>query len=100
MVLPHLTLARTTDRRDGSINKLLQERLQFWIHGDFGKLFKESPALQKRIRTKRKLPFDEMKEFNRQMNSGEVANAIRTLQNEQNGDVLDLQEKSKGETVL
>ena len=34
------------------------------------------------------------------MNSGKVANAIRTLQNEQNGGVVDLQEKINGETVL
>ena len=100
LVLPHLILARTTDLRDGSVNKLLQKRLQLWINGDFDKLFEESHALQKRIRTKRKLPFDETKEFNRQMNSGKVTNAIRTLQNEQNGGVLDLQEKIKGETVL
>ena len=49
---------------------------------------------------KRKLPFNETKEFNRQTNSGKVANAIRTLQNEQNGGVLDLQEKINSETVL
>ena len=62
--------------------------------------FWKSHALQKRIRTKRKLPLDETKEFNRQMNSGKVANAIRTLQKEQNGGVLDLQEKINGKTVL
>ena len=100
MVLPHPILPRTTDRRDGSVNKLLQKRLQLWINGDFDKLFEESHALQKRIRTKRKLPFDQTKDFNRQMNSGKVANAIRTLQNEQNGGVLELQEKINGETVL
>ena len=38
--------------------------------------------------------------FNRQLNSTKVANAISTLQNEQNGGVLDLQEKINGETVL
>ena len=95
MVLPHLILARTNDRRDGSVNKLLQKRLQLWINGDFDKLFEESHALQKR-----KLPFHETKEFNRQTNSGKVANAIPTLQNEQNGGVLDLQEKTNSETVL
>ena len=98
MVLTHLILARTTDRRDGSVNKLLQKRLQLWINGE--KLFEESHVLQKRIRTKRKLPFDETKDFNRQMNSGKVANALHTLPNEQNGGVLDLQEKINSETVL
>ena len=34
------------------------------------------------------------------MNSGRVANAIRTLQKKQNDGVLDLQEKINGETVL
>ena len=34
------------------------------------------------------------------MNSGKVANAIRTLKNEQNGGVFDLQEKINGEIVL
>ena len=34
------------------------------------------------------------------MSSRKVANAIRTLQNEQNGVVLDPQEKVNGETVL
>ena len=82
MVLPHQILARATDHRDGSVNKLLQKRLQLWINGDFDKLFEVSHALQKRIRTKRKLLFDERKEFKRQMTSGKVANAIRTLQNE------------------
>ena len=82
MVLPHQILARATDHGDGSVNKLLQIRLQLWINGDFDKLFEESHALQKRIRTKRKLLFDEKKEFKRQMTSGKVANAIRTLQNE------------------
>ena len=100
MVLPHLILARTTDRRDGSVNKLLQKRLQLLVNGHFDKLFEESHALQKRIRTIRKLPFDETMEFGRQMNSGKVANAIRTLQNEQNRGVLDLEEKTNGETVL
>ena len=100
MVLTHLILARTTDRRDGSVNKLQQKRLQLWINGDFDKLFEESQALEKRIRTERKLPFDELKEFKRQMNAGKVANAIRTLQNEQSGGVLDVQEKNNGETVL
>ena len=100
MVLPRLILAWTTDRHDGSVNKLLQKRLQLWTNGDFDKLFEESHALQKRIRTKRKLPFDETKEFNRQMNSGKAANAIRTLQIEQNGGVVDLQEKFNGETIL
>ena len=100
MVLPHLILARTTDRRDGSIDKLLQKRLQLWINGDFDNFFAESHALQKRIRTKRKLLFDETKEFNRQMNSRKVANTIRTLQNEQKGGVFDLPEKINGKTVL
>ena len=100
MVLAHLILARTTDRRDGSVKKVLQKRLQLWINGDFEKLSEESHALQKRFRTKRKLPFDEAKEFNKRMKSRKVANAIRTLQNEQNGGVLDLQEKINGETVL
>ena len=100
VVLPHLTLARTTERRDGSVKKLLQKRPKLWINGDFDKLFEESHALQKRIRPKRKLPFDETKEFSRRMNSGKVANAIRTLENGQNGGVLDLQEKINGETVL
>ena len=100
MVLPDLILAQTTDGRDGSVNKPLQKRLQRWINGDFDKHFEVSHALQKRIRTKRKLPFKEMKEFNRRTVSRKVANAIRTLQNEQNGGVLDLQEKINGETVL
>ena len=100
MVLPHLILAQTTDRQDGSVTKLLRKRLQLWINGDFDKLFQESHVLLKRIRTKRKLPFDETKEINRQMNLGKVANAISTLQNEQNGGILDLQEKINGVTVL
>ena len=81
-VLLRLILARTTDRRDGSVNKLQRKRLQLWINGDFNKIFEESYALQKRIRTKQKLPFDEAKDFNRQMNSRKVANTMRTLQNE------------------
>ena len=99
MVLPRLIPARTIDRPDLSVNKLLQKQLQLWINGDLDKL-EESHALQKRIRTKRKLPFDETKEFNRQMNSGKVPKAIRTLQNEQNSGVFDLREKINGETVL
>ena len=35
MVLPHLSLARTTDHRDGSVNKLPQKRRQLWMNGDF-----------------------------------------------------------------
>ena len=100
MVLPYLILAQTTDCRDGSVNKLLQKRLQLRINGDFDKPFEDSHALQKRSKTKRKLSSDETKEFNRQMISGKVANAIRTLQKEQNFGVLDLQEKINGETVL
>ena len=46
MVLPDLILARTTDRRDGSLNKLQQKRLQLWINVDFDKLFEESHVLQ------------------------------------------------------
>ena len=34
VVLPHLILARTTDRRDGSLINLLQKRLQLLINGD------------------------------------------------------------------
>ena len=100
LVLPYLILARTTDRREGSVNKLLQKRLELWISGDFDKLFEESHALKKRNRTKRKLLFNETKELNRQMNPGKVANSIRRFQNEQNGGVRDLQEKINGETVL
>ena len=102
MVLAHLILAGTTDRRDGSVNKLLQKRLKLLINGDFDKHSEESHARIRTnaMRTKRKPPFDETKEFNRIMNSGKVANAIRTLQDEQNGSVLDLQEKTNGETVL
>ena len=100
MVLLHLILARTSDRRDGSVNKLLQKGLQIWMNGDFDKLFGESHALHKLIRTKRKLPFDKTKDFKRQMNSRKLANAIRTLQNEQNGGVLDIKETINGQTLL
>ena len=99
-VTKNLILARTTDWRDESVTTQLQKRLQRWINGDFDTIFEESYALQKRNRTKRKVPSDETKVFNRQMKSRKVANAIRTLQNEQNGGVLDLQEKINGETVL
>ena len=42
LVLPHLILAQTSDRREGSLDKLLQKRLQLWINRDFDKLLKRA----------------------------------------------------------
>ena len=42
LVIHHLILSRTTDRRDRSVDKLQQKRLQLWIIGDFDKLLKRA----------------------------------------------------------
>ena len=101
MTMPHLILIRTKNKDDGSVNAILKQRLSLWIQDKFMEQFNELKALNTRSKTlscKRKR--DPRKEFVRHMTNGNIANAIRQLEEGEDGGVLDLSDKIRDKTVL
>ena len=86
--MTHLLLARTKDASDGSIDKSLSRRMDQLLNSQFENLFNEAKALkilQKKTTTKHK--HDTFKEFDQQMTSIKLSNALRGLDEKQKGQV-------------
>ena len=49
MVMPHLLLARTKEKRETSTGKTIQRQMEAWLSCEFEALFNEAKALQLRI---------------------------------------------------
>ena len=100
MVMPHPLLARTKDANDGSIGQTLSRRLDQWLNGQFESLVNEAKALQLRQKkTMTKHKHDTFKEFDQQMTSGKISNALRYLDETEKGQVLALNDLTKGKSV-
>ena len=101
MVMPHLVLARTKEKRETSIGKTIQRRTEAWLSCEFEAFLNEAKAVQQRIPKVRKTQNpDEMKSFDIQMSSGKISNALRFLDESQKGNVLSLQERVGNKTVM
>ena len=101
LLLPHLVLARTTSDPDTSRNKVIARRLSMWLNGEIEPLFHEAEALQKRMpKSKSKHQKDEFKNFDVNMTSGKISNALRCINDADKGGVLSLTEIINGKSVL
>ena len=94
MIMPSLVLARSKSEKDASITKTLSRSLDLWIKYKFDDLSIEAKTLQERLRKlKRKREVDEIKAFDKQMESGEIGNALRCLSDNAKGGVLSTSDK-------
>ena len=94
MIMPHLLLARSKSENDASITKTLSRRLDLWIRCKFNYLFIEAKALQEHLRKfNRKREVDEFKALDKQMESGNISNALQCLSDDAKGGVLSTSNK-------
>ena len=82
-VFPHLVLSCVKLTNDGSVTKTLARRLHIWCQGCLDELLLEARAPQYKLR---KIPrigkIDEVKQFNKFMETGKISNAIKCLNGE------------------
>ena len=72
-----------------------------WLNGEIEPLFHEAEALQKRMpKSKSKHQNDEFKNFDVNMTSGKISNALRCINDADKGGVLSLTEIINGKSVL
>ena len=101
MVVPHLILAKTRTEDGASNNKIIARRLDRWVRWDIYSLFFEAKPIKKRMsRTKTKRYVDEYKEYKKNMSTGRISIAIRSLTEKAKGGVLSLTDKVDKKTVL
>ena len=101
MVMPHLILARTKDKNDGSLSEMLSSRINLWVNSDFGNIFHEVNALQtsNRKMTSTKKHYC-CKGFDNQMTPRRISSALGCLDPNQKGRILPLNDKVKGWRVI
>ena len=101
MVISHLILAKTKTKDDASNNKTIARRLDQWVKWDIDSLFFEAKAIKERMsRTKTKRYVDEYKKYKKNMSTGKISIAIRSLTEKAKGGVLSLTDKIDEKTVL
>ena len=88
MILLHLTLSRTNNTDNGSINKAIKRRMRAWHSCNFSELLCEAKPIQMRINLRNKKQHSDLKMFNDFMSCGKISNAFRVLSDEHKGGVL------------
>ena len=85
---------------NGSVSKTLARSLQLWCQGHLEERLLEARALQYNFRKTTKISkIDEVKQFNKSMETGKISKAINCLTGELSAGILSANDTINGKTV-